>query len=107
MRKKDIRKVVDEDTQEPCAAVQLLLKRMDSNPSEFNLKRGSMWADVLSLCRQRLHGTEDDQVHLVVLRDFEIKMIWEKFVETGRGELNKEFMRRILVAGDDEDCNGK
>lgn len=91
--------------QEPCEAVQLLIKRMDSNPQEFHLRRGGMWADVLSLCRQRMFGTEDDKQHLVVLTDAEVQMVWNKFVEIGRGELHKEFMRRILRAGDEE-CDG-
>ena len=95
-----------EELQEPCAAVQLLIKRMDSNPQEFHLRRGGKWADVLSLCRQRLVGTGDDKLHLVVLSDTEIQMIWEKFIEIGRGELNKEFMRRILRT-EDEDCDGE
>lgn len=94
-----------DEPQEPCDAVQLLIKRMESNPQEFHLRRGGMWADVLSLCRQRMFGTEDDKQHLVVLTDAEVQMVWNKFVEIGRSELNKEFMRRILRAGD-EACDG-
>jgi hypothetical protein len=92
--------------QEPCDAVKLLIKRMDSNPQEFHLRRGGKWADVLSLCRQRMIGTGDDRLHLVVLTDAEVQMVWEKFIEIGRSELHKEFMRRILRTEDeDEDGN--
>ena len=94
-----------EELQQPCEAVQLLIRRMDSNPQEFHLRRGGKWADVLSLCRQRLFGSDDDKTHLVVLSDEEVQMVWSKFVEIGKGELHKEFMRRILRAGDEE-CDG-
>jgi hypothetical protein len=94
-----------EELQEPCAAVQLLIKRMDSNPQEFHLRRGGKWADVLNLCRQRLFGSDDDKTHLVVLSDEEVQMVWSKFVEIGKGELHKEFMRRILRT-EDEECDG-
>ncbi len=94
-----------EAVQEPCDAVKLLIKRMESNPQEFHLRRGGKWADVLSLCRQRLFGSDDDKTHLVVLSDEEVQMVWSKFVEIGKGELHKEFMRRILRT-DDEECDG-
>ncbi len=102
MKKKYTRDISDCQTEEPCAAVQLLMKRMDSNPDEFHLKRGGKWADVLNLCRMRMTGTGDDKLHLIVLHDFEVEMVWKKFIETGRNELNKEFMRRILLSGDEE-----
>jgi hypothetical protein len=91
---------------EPCEAVKLLIKRMDSNPQEFHLKRGGMWSDVLSLCRQRMFGSEEDKQHLVVLSDAEVEMVWNKFVEIGKTQLHHEFMRRILRAGETEDEDG-
>lgn len=94
-----------EAVQEPCDAVKLLIKRMESNPQEFHLRRGGKWADVLSLCRQRLFGSDDDKTHLVVLSEEEVQMVWSKFVEIGKGELHKEFMRRILRT-DEEDEDG-
>lgn len=94
-----------EAVQEPCDAVKLLIKRMDSNPQEFHLRRGGKWADVLSLCRQRLFGSDDDKTHLVVLSDEEVQMVWSKFVEIGKGELHKEFMRRILRTDEEEEGN--
>ncbi len=103
MKKRESRTLTECETTEPCPAVLLLMKRMDSNPDEFHLKRGGKWADVLNLCRQRITGTGDDKLHLIVLQDFEINMIWNKFMETGRNELNKEFMRRILLSGEQED----
>lgn len=79
-----------------CEAVDLILARMDSNPDEFNLSRNSKWGDVLSLCRERLLGGKEKAGNLVVLGDHEIAGIWYKFVDIGKKELHKEFMRRIL-----------
>lgn len=86
-----------------CEAVDLILARMDSNPDEFNLTRSSKWGDVLSLCRQRLTGGKDYSGNLVVLGDHEVSAIWHKFVEVGKQELLKEFMRRILDVPKEEE----
>ena len=90
-----------------CEAVDLILARMDSNPDEFNLNRGTKWADVLSLCRQRLTGGKEYGGNLVVLGDHEISAIWYKFVDVGKKELHKEFMRRILIKEETGDAENE
>lgn len=78
----------------PCEAVKLLLTRMDSNPREFSLSKNSKWGDVLQQVYQRSHS---DSGHvLVMLSDWECKMVWDKYLSVGKDMLHQEFIRRIL-----------
>jgi hypothetical protein len=79
---------------EPCEAVKLLLTRMDSNPQEFSLSKNSKWGDVLQQMYQRRFS---DSAHiLVMLADWECKMVWEKYISIGKDMLHQEFIKRIL-----------
>jgi len=83
-----------EPPMEPCEAVKLLLTRMDSNPQEFSLSKNSKWGDVLQQMYQRRFS---DSTHiLVMLADWECKMVWEKYISIGKDMLHQEFIKRIL-----------
>lgn len=83
-----------EPPREPCEAVKLLLTRMDSNPQEFNLSKGSKWGDVLQQTFQRRFS--DSNHILVMLSDWECKMVWDKYLSVGKDMLHQEFIKRIL-----------
>lgn len=79
----------------PCEAVKLLLTRMDSNPQEFSLSKGSKWGDVLQQVHQRRFSACPPNI-LEMLSDWECKMVWDKYLSVGKDMLHQEFIRRIL-----------
>ena len=85
----------------PCEAVALLMTRMDSNPQEFSFPKGSKWGDILQMVYQRKQDTANKHV-LVALSDKECEMVWDKFVDTSKGLLHQEFLRRILAVDKQE-----
>jgi len=82
-------------TQMPIAdAVDLLLKRMESNPEEFDSSSYSKWGDIIIPLQQRING---DKSFLPHLHDNECEILWEKYREVKRTEMHHKVMERILT----------
>ena len=79
--------------QVPCDAVTLLVQRMESNPEEFMLNSSSKWHQVLLTVKKRVDGDKDA---LVILEDFEIDMLWNKFKSAGKKTFHAFIMAKIL-----------
>lgn len=79
--------------QVPCDAVMLLMQRMESNPDEFMLNSSSKWHQVLLTVKKRVDGDKDA---LVILEDFEIDMLWNKFKSAGKKTFHAFIMAKIL-----------
>ena len=77
----------------PCDAVMLLMQRMESNPDEFMLNSSSKWHQVLLTVKKRVDGDKDA---LVILEDFEIDMLWNKFKAAGKKTFHAFIMKKIL-----------
>jgi hypothetical protein len=82
----------------PCAAVMLLVQRMESNPEEFRLDTGK-WANLLAHIKKRVVDKNADA--FIILDDFEAEMVWNKFKAAGKKELHTFVMEKILE-GDDK-----
>jgi hypothetical protein len=78
----------------PCEAVLLLMQRMDSHPEEFALNSSSKWHSFLSVVKKRV--VDGDKDALLILDDFEVEMVWNKFRVVGKHQLHSFVMRKIL-----------
>jgi hypothetical protein len=78
----------------PCDAVMLLMQRMDSHPEEFALNSTSKWHNLLSIVKKRV--VDGDKDALLILDDFEVEMVWNKFRVVGKHQLHSFVMRKIL-----------
>ena len=78
----------------PCEAVLLLMQRMDSHPEEFALNSTSKWHSFLSVVKRRV--ADGDKDALIVLDDFEVEMVWNKFRVVGKHQLHSFVMKKIL-----------
>lgn len=89
---------------EVCEAVQLLVKRMESNIREFFIEgQKTRFGDFTHTVRQRILDPERNKDRLFILNDTEIQTYWNKFIEESKKELHREVMARILNAGERED----
>lgn len=78
----------------PCAAVMLLLERMESHPEEFSLLADSRWGNLFNQVKRRV--VNGDSNILIILEDFECEMLWSKFKAAGKKQLHAFVMRTIL-----------
>lgn len=78
----------------PHECVMLLMERMSTHPEEFSLTKTSKWGDLFSTIKRR--AVDKDANALIVLEDFEIEMLWEKFKSAGKTQLHSYVMKRIL-----------
>lgn len=101
MTNRKMKRILDEMKEpELCEANKLLLKRMESNPDEFHLRKGGKWADYLNMLHSRIKE-QDDNI-LVMLPEKEVLFVWEKYCEVAKNNLHKAFMQRILTPPSDE-----
>jgi hypothetical protein len=84
----------------PCDAVMLLVQRMESHPEEFALNSTSKWQNLLTVVKRRV--VDGDKDSLIVLDDFEVEMVWNKFRHAGKKSLHAFIMQKILE-GNGED----
>ena len=84
----------------PCDAVMLLVQRMESHPEEFALNSTSKWHNVLSVVKRRV--SDGDKDSLIVLDDFEVEMVWNKFRHAGKKSLHAFIMQKILEGEKDD-----
>ena len=84
----------------PCEAVLLLMQRMDSHPEEFALNSTSKWHNLLLVVKRRV--ADGDKDSLIVLDDFEVEMVWNKFRVVGKHQLHSFVMKKILEGADEE-----
>jgi hypothetical protein len=75
------------------------MQRMESNPDEFMLNSSSKWHQVLLTVKKRVDGDKDA---LVILEDFEIDMLWNKFKSAGKKTFHAFIMAKILEGNKDE-----
>jgi hypothetical protein len=78
----------------PCDAVMLLVQRMESHPEEFALNSTSKWHNLLSVVKKR--AVDGDKDALIVLDDFEVEMVWNKYRAVGKKSLHLFVMQKIL-----------
>lgn len=78
----------------PCAAVMLLLERMESHPEEFTLLADSKWGGLFNQVKKRVVNA--DKNVLIILEDFECEILWNKFKAAGKKQLHAFVMRTIL-----------
>ena len=84
----------------PCDAVMLLVQRMESHPEEFALNSTSKWHNLLSVVKKR--AVDGDKDALIVLDDFEVEMVWNKFRVVGKHQLHSFVMKKILEGADEK-----
>jgi len=84
----------------PCEAVLLLMQRMDSHPEEFALNSTSKWHSFLSVVKKRV--VDGDKDALLILDDFEVEMVWNKFRVVGKHQLHSFVMKKILEGADEK-----
>ena len=84
----------------PCEAVLLLMQRMDSHPEEFALNSSSKWHSFLSVVKKRV--VDGDKDALLILDDFEVEMVWNKFRVVGKHQLHSFVMKKILEGADEK-----
>lgn len=84
----------------PCDAVMLLVQRMESHPEEFALNSTSKWHNLLSVVKKR--AVDGDKDALIVLDDFEVEIVWNKFKHAGKKSLHAFIMQKILEGKDNE-----
>jgi hypothetical protein len=84
----------------PCDAVLLVMQRMESHPDEFALNSTSKWHSFLSVVKRRV--ADGDKDALIVLDDFEVEMLWNKFRHAGKKSLHAFVMQKILEGKKDE-----
>jgi len=84
----------------PCEAVLLLMQRMDSHPEEFALNSTSKWQNLLLVVKRRV--VDNDKDSLIVLDDFEVEMVWNKFRVVGKHQLHPLVMKKKLEGADEE-----
>ncbi len=77
-----------------CAGVELLLKRMESNPEEFAPHSGK-WKDITNSIEQ--YGRGGAPSDLTFLTEHERSTLWEKYCEARKKHLHHSVMERILV----------
>jgi hypothetical protein len=78
----------------PHECVMLLMERMQTHPEEFSLTVNSKWGGLFNSIKRR--AVDKDNSSLIVLEDFEIEMLWEKFKDAGKTQLHAYVMKRIL-----------
>ena len=84
----------------PCDAVMLLVQRMESHPEEFALNSTSKWHNLLSVVKRRV--ADGDKDSLIVLDDFEVEMVWNKFRHAGKKSLHAFIMQKIIEGEKDD-----
>jgi len=84
----------------PCDAVLLVMQRMESHPDEFALNSTSKWHSFLSVVKKRV--VDNDKDSLLILDDFEVEMLWNKFRHAGKKSLHAFVMQKILEGKKDE-----
>jgi hypothetical protein len=85
-----------------CAGVELLLKRMESNPEEFAPYSGK-WKDITNSIEQ--YGRGGTPADLTFLTEHERSTLWEKYCEARKKHLHHSVMERILVSDDTAHIN--
>lgn len=88
-----------EPREAPCEAVMLLIKRMESHPTEFNLQSGK-WYELLHEIKER--AVDKNKNRLIILSDMECDMLWGKFVKAGQQTLLQYVTKKILGGADNE-----
>jgi hypothetical protein len=84
----------------PCEAVLLLIQRMESHPEEFALNSTSKWHNFLSIVKSRV--VDKNQDALIILDDFEVEMMWNKYKSAAKKSLHAFVMQKILEGKDNE-----
>jgi hypothetical protein len=78
----------------PCEAVMLLVQRMESHPEEFALNSTSKWHNLLSIVKKRV--VDGDKDAFIILDEFEVEMVWNKYRAAGKRSLHAFIMGKIL-----------
>jgi hypothetical protein len=73
---------------------------MESHPEEFALNSTSKWHNLLSVVKKR--AVDGDKDALIVLDDFEVEMVWNKYKAAGKKSLHAFIMQKILEGKDNE-----
>jgi hypothetical protein len=73
---------------------------MESHPEEFALNSTSKWHNLLSVVKKR--AVDGDKDALIVLDDFEVEIVWNKFRHAGKKSLHAFIMQKILEGEDNE-----
>jgi hypothetical protein len=73
---------------------------MESHPDEFALNSTSKWHSFLSVVKKRV--VDNDKDSLLILDDFEVEMLWNKFRHAGKKSLHAFVMQKILEGKKDE-----
>lgn len=72
--------------------VELMMKRMESNPEEFDAIMGK-WSDFMSALENRVHHVNRS---LSFLSDYECNTLWDKYCEVRKKRFHHDVMERIL-----------
>jgi hypothetical protein len=80
-----------------CAGVQILLKRMESNPDEFTNPNEYRWQAVVSGVFARKEGIDGKETGVVRgLTDAEIDALYEGFVKLARPAFDEYVMKNVF-----------
>jgi hypothetical protein len=80
-----------------CAGVQIILKRMESNPDEFTNPNEYRWQAVVSGVFARKEGIDGKETGVVRgLTDAEIDALYEGFVKLARPAFDEYVMKNVL-----------
>jgi len=88
-----------------CAGVQILLKRMESNPDEFINPNEYRWQTIASGVFARKQGRADSEGAGAVrgLTDAEIDALHTALVKLARPAFDEYVMKEVLVASEERD----
>jgi len=88
-----------------CAGVQILLKRMESNPDEFTNPNEYRWQTIASGVFARKQGRADSEGAGAVrgLTDAEIDALHTALVKLARPAFDEYVMKEVLVASEERD----
>jgi hypothetical protein len=80
-----------------CAGVQILLKRVESNPEDFTLDYGPWKRLMDSVLAYKRGGDYDDRQYLKPLTDAEIDALHAAFLPLARQQFDSWVMREVLA----------
>ena len=85
-----------------CAGVQIILKRIESNPEEFT-KEPSPWKRLMDAVIASKFGDFDDRYYLRALTSQEIDALHKAFLPMLRQEFDTWVMKQVLVEPKEEE----
>ena len=86
-----------------CAGVQIILKRVESHPEDFTQEYGPWRRLVDSVLAYKKGGDYDDKQYLKPLTEAEIDALYKVFLPIARQQFDSWVMREVLIEPKEEE----